>query len=49
VKKVVDIIITDDLEKAVPFQRNDYPSPPEFSELPNSTTWTGDNFYSVDI
>ena len=47
VKKVADIIATDDLEgqiQAVPFQRNDYPSPPEFTELPNSTTWTGDNF-----
>ena len=47
VKKVADIIATDDLEgqiQAVPFQRNDYPSPHEFVELPNSTTWTGDNF-----
>ena len=47
VKKVADIVATDDLEgqiQAVPFQRIDYPSPPEFSELSNDVNWTGDDF-----
>jgi len=47
VKKVADIVATDDLEQqihAVPFQRTQYPSPPEFSELPSEVTWTGDDF-----
>ena len=47
VKKVADIVATDDLEgqiQAVPFQRTEYPSPPEFSELSNDLNWTGDGF-----
>ena len=46
VKKVADIIATDDLEgqiQAVPFQCAEYPSP-DFSELLNDELWTGDDF-----
>ena len=47
VRKVLDIVETDELEgqiQAVPFQRLEYPSPPEFSELSNDVTWTTDDF-----
>jgi len=50
VKKVADIVATDDLEQqihAVPFQRTQYSSPPEFFELPSEVTWTGDDFLLV--
>ena len=52
IKKVADIIATDDFEEqiqAVPFQRIDYPSPPEFSELPNDAIWIGDDFPLVAV
>ena len=41
VRKVLDIVETDELEgqiQAVPFQRLEYPLPPEFSELSNDVT-----------
>ena len=28
----------------MPFQRTEYPSPPEFCELSNDLNWTGDGF-----
>jgi len=49
VKKVADIVVTDDFEQqihTVPF-RILYPSPPEFSKLPSEVTWTVDDFSLV--
>jgi len=42
VKKICDIIATDDLERdleALPFQTVDYPVPPSFNDLSAATDW----------
>ena len=47
VRKVSDIIATDDLERdleALPFQTVDYPMPPSFNDLSAATDWATEGF-----